>query len=308
MKFKKIAKFFDIHKTQIIQAGILSAATIALGFGAAYVTPGNAQPATQQTAKQDEKKADTADTSTDVDGTDVPSEVIEGEAAQVQTVTDPALAGVQGTENTEQATAAPGAAASTGNQAQTTGNNAQAASGSYHASGNTSSVTPASSGQNGNSHQTTASNSSSSNTGSSSKGNSGSSNASNSSNNGGSGNSGNSGNSNSGGSNNSSSSQKPVHQHQWEEQMENYTVKVVDKAAYTEKVKIGAHVVCNQCGKDFGNNESSSEEAGWHSVETGHNYTTKPIYQEVYHQEEYHMETHTRGTGHYKCKTCGATK
>ena len=116
---------------------------------------------------------------------------------------------------------------------------------------------------------------------------------------------------------------KTVH-HDAVTRQETYTV--VDKEAYDEPV-YETHVVCKVCGQDFGKGASASEEAGWHSIDTGHSYTSKrvqvgtkhhdavthqetrtvtvtPAYDETVVTKEAYDETVTTG---YKC-SCGATK
>lgn len=116
---------------------------------------------------------------------------------------------------------------------------------------------------------------------------------------------------------------KTVH-HDAVTRQETYTV--VDKEAYDEPV-YETHVVCKVCGQDFGKGASASEEAGWHSIDTGHSYTSKrvqvgtkhhdavthqetktvvvtPAYDETVTVKDAYDETVTTG---YKC-SCGATK
>lgn len=106
----------------------------------------------------------------------------------------------------------------------------------------------------------------------------------------------------------------------------NETVTVVDKEAYDEPV-YEYHQVCKVCGQDFGKGASASEEAGWHSIDTGHSYTSKrvqvgtnhhdavthqetktvvvtPAYDETVVVKQAYDETVITG---YKC-SCGATK
>ena len=116
---------------------------------------------------------------------------------------------------------------------------------------------------------------------------------------------------------------KTVH-HDAVTRQETYTV--VDKEAYDEPV-YETHVVCKVCGQDFGKGASASEEAGWHSIDTGHSYTSKrvqvgtkhhdavthqetktvvvtPAYDETVTVKDAYDETVITG---YKC-SCGATK
>lgn len=106
----------------------------------------------------------------------------------------------------------------------------------------------------------------------------------------------------------------------------NETVTVTDREAYDEPI-YEYHQVCKVCGQDFGKGASASEEAGWHSIDTGHSYTSKrvqvgtnhhdavthqetktvvvtPAYDETVVVKQAYDETVTTG---YKC-SCGSTK
>ena len=107
----------------------------------------------------------------------------------------------------------------------------------------------------------------------------------------------------------------------------NETVTVTDKAAYDEPV-YGYVIGCNVCDKTWAKTEEGLEEAGWHSIETGHSYTNNkrvqtgtkhhdavthqetkkvvvtPAYDETVVVKQAYDETVTTG---YRC-SCGATK
>lgn len=94
-----------------------------------------------------------------------------------------------------------------------------------------------------------------------------------------------------------------VHTHTWIPFTETKEIKVIDKEAYEEKVHIGDAIICKKCGMNFGQGEVAVEEAGMHNLETGHAYMSQPIYETVYHEEEYHFESESVVVG-YECE-CG---